>query len=525
MKAAPGRLGRRATSRRPTLRSGLTLIELLVVVAVVGILVALLLPAVIKARGAARKAACSSNLKQLGGAVQQFHHRHGSMPTYFGSMNGNGGAMYGGWLLHLLPDLGEQSLYDALPVASGTSIPRMRQVRGAMIRPAQPASADYYPGDWVEEQVTITEQVQVGTKTVINHVGVAIEQPVYETRTRTVSQGRLVNVRGTPATDAVYEYRWEQVGGSSNDPVGIPPDFGQKQSAASLAVLQCGDDPSSKGPGSAARIQGPSGGFDNWSLTNYLASAHALVKFGGFTATNDLKRGPGGRMISGLALNGWAYVPVPWSQYQEHHSGMGGRFMRGVGTRRTFTTHDVFRSDQAANGLSPRKFDHLLDGTTNTILFGEGMRQCDNEGSFRIAFLPVGNAGNEHTFGIDPTILDSAGAITTQFEFGGYGNTLMFQVRPGRAGCNKFRLQSNHEDALMVAMADGSVRAISSSVSRREQNDPDVAGRTYGANTYNATGLGGKQGYVDGVWDMLLMPTDGSDGQVLTNTGEIGKEK
>jgi hypothetical protein len=62
-------------------------------------------------------------------------------------------------------------------------------------------------------------------------------------------------------------------------------------------------------------------------------------------------------------------------------------------------------------------------------------------------------------------------------------------------------------------------------VSRREQVDPDVAGRTYGADTYHPVGLGGKAGYSDGVWDMLLLPTDGSEGQVLLNTGEVGKEK
>jgi hypothetical protein len=37
--------------------------------------------------------------------------------------------------------------------------------------------------------------------------------------------------------------------------------------------------------------------------------------------------------------------------------------------------------------------------------------------------------------------------------------------------------------------------------------------------------MGGKPGYADGVWDMLLLPTDGAEGQVLTNSGEVGAEK
>jgi prepilin-type N-terminal cleavage/methylation domain-containing protein/prepilin-type processing-associated H-X9-DG protein len=94
-----------------------TLVELLVVITIIGILIALLLPAVQAAREAARKMQCGNNLKQIGIAMHSFESEHGTFPVGIvtrGTPTPKGTGDWGYLLHYLLPYLEQQAYYDAI---------------------------------------------------------------------------------------------------------------------------------------------------------------------------------------------------------------------------------------------------------------------------------------------------------------------------------------------------------------------------------------------------------------------------
>ena len=101
-------------------RRGFTLVELLVVIAIIGVLVALLLPAVQAARESARRTQCSNNLKQIGIGLHNYHDTINKLPPgafWFGT---NFAAYRGSIMVHILPFVEQKNVYDLFDFNAAT---------------------------------------------------------------------------------------------------------------------------------------------------------------------------------------------------------------------------------------------------------------------------------------------------------------------------------------------------------------------------------------------------------------------
>ncbi|MDR1958553.1 MAG: DUF1559 domain-containing protein [Planctomycetaceae bacterium] len=101
-----------------TVRSGFTLVELLVVIAIIGVLIALLLPAVQAAREAARRMQCTNYLKQWALACHNYHDSHNTLPALGTGPNGMDDRI--SWTVLALPFTEQSALYQSI-AAGGTS--------------------------------------------------------------------------------------------------------------------------------------------------------------------------------------------------------------------------------------------------------------------------------------------------------------------------------------------------------------------------------------------------------------------
>jgi prepilin-type N-terminal cleavage/methylation domain-containing protein/prepilin-type processing-associated H-X9-DG protein len=117
------------------MRRAFTLVEVLVVIAIIGVLIALLLPAVQSARDAARRTQCANNVKQVGTALLAYEGSHKAFPSGYVSAydsNGNDTGPGWGWASFILPQMEENAIFRTihfdLPIEDAMNSARVANV-------------------------------------------------------------------------------------------------------------------------------------------------------------------------------------------------------------------------------------------------------------------------------------------------------------------------------------------------------------------------------------------------------------
>jgi len=121
----------------PRFRSGgFTLVELLVVIAIIGVLVALLLPAVQAAREASRRSQCSNNLRQISIALHNYHDTNQAFPINYRPKGTTGASDYAtwSWMQGILPFIEQASLYSLLQPSEAMNLPTNLQVANSPVK-------------------------------------------------------------------------------------------------------------------------------------------------------------------------------------------------------------------------------------------------------------------------------------------------------------------------------------------------------------------------------------------------------
>ena len=219
-------------------RRAFTIVELLVVIAIIGVLVALLLPAIQAVREAARRTQCQNNLKQIALGLQLYHTSHGQFPFNYNLTTHRQGC--GSVLVQLLPYLEQGALYDLIDLTDDdcwvTNAPLFETVVPTFLCPSethQPYSVDANWSGFFGRTGSATGRIAVASYA--PSMGNQYMGNDYATNCTVFTD----NVVGT-IPNSWYSGDLMIIHGNNNSPSGISGPFSRMDWAASLTEIQDG---------------------------------------------------------------------------------------------------------------------------------------------------------------------------------------------------------------------------------------------------------------------------------------------
>jgi prepilin-type N-terminal cleavage/methylation domain-containing protein/prepilin-type processing-associated H-X9-DG protein len=264
-------------------RSAFTLIELLLVMAIIGVLIGLILPAVQRVRDAGLRAQCANNLRQIGLAAHQYHDAQQAFPPGMRWQRGRDPYLYMTWLTALLPYIEQQGLWASTQSAYQVSRSPFRNpphvgltiVVRTYVCPADPRGLQIQFAPRSKYNVALTSYLGVEGQSLLTKDGVLFQDS--QVRVADITDGTSQTLfAGERPASADFQYGWWYAGGGQRVDGSVDSVLGvEEQNVLPYTFAPCLQGTYTYGPG---RLDNQCDIFHFWSL--HSGGAHFLFADG-----------------------------------------------------------------------------------------------------------------------------------------------------------------------------------------------------------------------------------------------------